>query len=47
MSVLVGIHTGGWNRGFDLNAAAVAALARTGVDLGFDLYFYGDEDDSV
>jgi Domain of unknown function (DUF4279) len=47
MSVRVGIHTGGWNRGFDLTAGVVAALARTGVELGFDLYFYGDKDDSV
>lgn len=47
MSVRVGIHTEGWNRGFDVTAGAVAALARTGLELGFDLYFYGDEEDSV
>jgi Domain of unknown function (DUF4279) len=47
VSVRVGIHTAGWNRGFDITAEAVAALARTGSKLGFDLYFYGDEEDSV
>jgi hypothetical protein len=47
VSVRVGIHTAGWNRGFDITSAVVAALARTGVGLGFDLYFYGDEEDSV
>ena len=47
VSVRVGIHTAGWNRGFDITAAAVAALARTGSELGFDLYFYGDEEGSV
>ena len=47
LSVKVGIHTGGWNRGFDLTAGTVTTLARTGVGLGFDLYFYGDEEESV
>ena len=47
VTVQVGIHTSGWNRGFDLDAGAVAAVARTGAGLGFDLYLYGDEEESV
>jgi hypothetical protein len=47
VSVRVGIHTGGWNRKFDLSAGTIAALGRTGVALEFDLYFYGDEPNSA
>jgi hypothetical protein len=28
-----------------LAPATVAMLARTGIELGFDLYFYGEEED--
>jgi hypothetical protein len=43
VSVRVGIHTGGWNRGFDFPLGAVTSLAQRGIGVGFDLYFYGDE----
>jgi hypothetical protein len=39
------IHTGGWNRGFSLRPETVARVALTGVPFGFDLYFYGEEED--
>jgi hypothetical protein len=42
LGVRVGIHTGGWNRGFELSAETLAMLSRLGGTLGFDLYFYGD-----
>ncbi|HTD73780.1 MAG TPA: DUF4279 domain-containing protein [Steroidobacteraceae bacterium] len=45
ISVRVGIHTGGWNRGFDLEPATIAAVSILGGILGFDLYFYGEEGD--
>jgi hypothetical protein len=44
VSVRVGIHTGGWNRGFDLPVGTVTALAQRCIGVEFDLYFYGDED---
>jgi len=44
VSVQVGIHTGGWNQGFDLPPGTVTALAQRGIGIGFDLYFYGDDD---
>lgn len=44
VSVRVGIHAGGWNRGFDLPLGTVTALAQRGIGVGFDLYFYGEED---
>ena len=47
VSVRVGVHTRGWNRGFDLTAMTVAALARASIGVGFDLYFYGDDEDAV
>ena len=47
VSVRVGIHTRGWNRGFGLIAGTISVLARTGIALEFDLYFYGDEPDSA
>ena len=43
VSIQVGIHTGGWNRGFDLQPETIVAMALLGGSLGFDLYFYGDE----
>jgi hypothetical protein len=43
VQIRVGIHTGGWNRGFDLTAPVTELIARTGAALGFDLYFYGDD----
>ena len=43
VSVRVGIHTGNWNRGFSLAAGTITALARTGIALEFDLYFYDDQ----
>ena len=45
LQVRVGIHTGGWNRGFDITAETLASLSKLGAVLGFDLYFYGDEND--
>jgi hypothetical protein len=46
-SVQIVIHSDNWNRGFDLSAESVAAVARTGLKLGFDLYLYDDEGDEV
>jgi hypothetical protein len=43
VQVRVGIHTSGWNRGFDLSSNAVRLVALTGAPIGFDLYFYGDD----
>jgi hypothetical protein len=40
----VGITASGWNRGFDLEPETLARIAATGGKLGFDLYFYGEED---
>ncbi|WAS89994.1 DUF4279 domain-containing protein [Nannocystis punicea] len=42
--VLVALHSGGWNRGFGLSPAAIDLVAATGAELGFDLYFHGDEE---
>jgi hypothetical protein len=47
VSVRVGIHTGGWNRGFGLTVGTISVLARTGIAVEFDLYFYGDEQGSA
>ena len=41
--IRVGIHTGGWNRGFNLAPQTVGLLGQIDVGLDFDLYFYGDE----
>jgi hypothetical protein len=35
------VHTDGWNRGFGLSPTAIACIAATGVEVDFDLYFYG------
>jgi hypothetical protein len=40
----IGIHTGGWNRGFSISPDAAAMIATTGASMGFDLYFYGEDD---
>jgi len=37
------IHTGGWNRGFDLGADVMRRVDVVGAGLGFDLYFHADE----
>jgi hypothetical protein len=42
----LGIHMRGWNRGFDLSPALVAKAARLHARVGFDIYAYGDEEDS-
>jgi len=47
VSVRMGIHMGGWNRGFDLPLATVTALAQRRIGVGFDLYFYGDEVEGI
>jgi hypothetical protein len=43
VQVRVAVHTDGWNRGFSLSPNAIACIAATGVELDFDLYFYGSE----
>jgi hypothetical protein len=43
VSIRVGIHTSGWNRGFGLSPNILAKVGRIGVAIDFDLYFYGDE----
>jgi Domain of unknown function (DUF4279) len=45
VQVRVGIHTDGWNREFRFEPATVALLARTGAQINFDLYFYGEGDE--
>jgi hypothetical protein len=44
VQVRFAVHTGGWNRGFDLSPDAAKLLAGTGATLVFDLYLYGDEE---
>ena len=46
VQIRVAVHTGGWNRGFELMPTTTKLVALTGATLGFDLYFYGDESDS-
>jgi hypothetical protein len=43
VQIRVAIHTGGWNRGFDLKPATTKLVALTSATVGFDLYFYADE----
>jgi hypothetical protein len=43
VQIRIGIHTGGWNRGFDLTPSTMKLMALTGAAVGFDLYFYGEE----
>jgi hypothetical protein len=43
VQVRVAVHTDGWNRGFSLAPDAIACVAATGIELDFDLYFYGSE----
>ena len=38
-----GIHTGGWNRAFNLGADVMRRIDVVGAGLGFDLYMYADE----
>ena len=45
VSVRVGIHTVGWNRGFGLSPEILNAVGGIGAGIGFDLYFYGEETD--
>ncbi|WP_434424408.1 hypothetical protein [Nannocystis pusilla] len=42
--MLIALHSGKWNRGFGLSPEAINLVAATGAVLGFDLYFYGDEE---
>jgi hypothetical protein len=37
------VHTDGWNRGFGLSPTAIELIAATGIEVDFDLYFYGSE----
>jgi hypothetical protein len=46
IQIRIGIHTGGWNRGFELSPAVVAILAGTAAPISFDLYMYGDDDEA-
>ena len=41
-----GIHMTGWNRGFDLPAGLAARIAKLRATVMFDIYAYGDEDES-
>jgi len=43
VQVRVAVHTDGWNRGFSLAPSAIACVAATGIEIDFDLYFYGSE----
>ena len=42
--LLMGIHFTGWNKGFDLPADLIPAIASLRASIGFDLYGYGDDD---
>jgi hypothetical protein len=42
--ITFGVHTSGWNRGFDLSSESMDLLARTGASVGFDLYSYGEDE---
>jgi hypothetical protein len=44
VQIRVAIHTAGWNRGFDISPATAELIAATGASLGFDLYFYEDDE---
>jgi hypothetical protein len=44
LQIRVAIHTGGWNRGFDLKPSTTKLVALTGGTLGFDLSFYGEDE---
>ena len=43
IQVRIAIHTGGWNRGFDLSPDNINRVAAIGATIVFDLYFYGDD----
>lgn len=40
-----GIHTTGWNRGFALSPTIIKQVADLGVELDFDLYAYGEDEE--
>ena len=33
-----------WNRGLDISSVSMAEISRRGLRLGFDIYFYGEEE---
>ncbi len=39
----VALHVTGWNKGFDFSPMTMQLVAATGAELGFDLYFYGED----
>ena len=47
IQIRCGVHFSGWNRGFSLSAEALEWFQRTGAELLFDLYAYGDEEDEI
>lgn len=42
--LVVGLVQRRWNRGFELGAATMALVARTGLPIEFDLYFDGEQE---
>lgn len=38
------IYMVNWNRGFEISPASMAAISRLGLKVGFDIYYYGDEE---
>jgi Domain of unknown function (DUF4279) len=42
-----GLHMSGWNKGFEISSTLVRRLGNMGVDLEFDIYAYGDDDEDA
>lgn len=42
-----GLHFSGWNKGFEIDHDLVARVAKMGIEIGFDIYAYGDEEDKT
>lgn len=47
LQLRVALHVTGWAKDLAFSPATMRLIAATGAELGFDLYFYGDEQTDV
>jgi hypothetical protein len=47
VQIRFGLHMTGWNKGFEISSTLVRRLGKIGVDLEFDIYEYGEDEDDA
>jgi hypothetical protein len=47
VQIRFGLHMTGWNKGLEISSTLVRRLGKIGVDLNFDIYAYGEDEEGT